>query len=64
MKDLCIYCGEELVLWERSRSYCSTCKDRTEVTYADDAYYADDELRHDDYYIDDVHEEFRYRHKY
>jgi len=50
MKDLCIYCGEELVLWERSRSYCSTCKDKTEVTYTDDAYYADDELR--------------YRHKY
>jgi hypothetical protein len=48
-EDRCIYCGEELVLWEKSRCYCSSCKDLTEVAYADDVYYADDETRHDDY---------------
>ncbi|WCK53336.1 hypothetical protein PP175_18435 [Aneurinibacillus sp. Ricciae_BoGa-3] len=47
--DRCIYCGEELVLWEKSRCYCSSCKDLTEITYADDVYYAEDEMRHDDY---------------
>ncbi|MFT9849394.1 hypothetical protein [Aneurinibacillus sp. REN35] len=61
MKDMCIYCGEELVLWERSRSYCSKCREAAEVTYADDVHYADDEIRHDDYYID---ESENFSHKY
>ncbi|MED0735533.1 hypothetical protein [Aneurinibacillus thermoaerophilus] len=60
MRDLCIYCGEELVLWERNRSYCYKCREAAEVVYADDTYYDDDELRHDDYYIDE-YEEFRYK---
>lgn len=64
MKDLCIYCGEELVLWERSRSYCSRCQEATEVTYADDVYYADDEVRHDDQYVNDEYDEFRHSHRY
>jgi hypothetical protein len=50
MNDLCIYCGDHLVLWERSRSYCSTCKDKAEVAYGDDQFYAEGEARHDDRY--------------
>jgi hypothetical protein len=59
MTDVCIYCGEELVLWEQRRSYCSKCHDSAEISYADDMHYTEDELHHDDYYIDE-NEEFRY----
>jgi predicted amidophosphoribosyltransferase len=62
MKDLCIYCDEELVLWERSRSYCSRCQEQAEVAYADDVYYNNNDIHHDDDYIDE-NEEFRYHHK-
>ncbi|WP_269082477.1 hypothetical protein [Aneurinibacillus tyrosinisolvens] len=39
MKDVCIYCGEELVFSERSRSYCWMCREMTEEAYGDDVYY-------------------------
>ncbi|WP_155837217.1 hypothetical protein [Aneurinibacillus terranovensis] len=41
--DRCIYCGEELVLWEKNRSYCSRCRELAEVSYADDVYYGEGE---------------------
>jgi hypothetical protein len=44
MEDRCIYCGEELVLWERNRVYCSTCRELTEEPYSDDVYYSESEL--------------------
>ncbi|WP_268751272.1 hypothetical protein [Aneurinibacillus migulanus] len=38
MKDLCIYCGEELASWQRNRSYCTMCKEAMEEVYSDDMY--------------------------
>ncbi|GED17049.1 hypothetical protein [Aneurinibacillus migulanus] len=38
MKELCIYCGEELASWQRNRSYCTMCKEAMEEVYSDDMY--------------------------
>lgn len=34
--DLCIYCGEELAVFERNRSECMNCRESFNPTYADD----------------------------
>ncbi|MEW9672256.1 hypothetical protein [Ammoniphilus sp. 3BR4] len=36
MSDCCVYCGEELSLFEKNRSECWNCQDIMSVTYSDD----------------------------
>lgn len=31
--DCCIYCGESLSLWERTRSHCWNCSELITTTY-------------------------------
>jgi predicted amidophosphoribosyltransferase len=36
MKDICIYCGDELARMERNRSVCWECMDKTSETYEEE----------------------------
>jgi hypothetical protein len=36
MSDVCVHCGEELNLFERTRSECWACRDKISDTYSDD----------------------------
>lgn len=33
MSDKCVHCGEELIIWEKTRSECWNCRDLTTETY-------------------------------
>ena len=34
--DVCVHCGHELAIMERTRSECWDCRDKTSDTYTDD----------------------------
>ena len=49
LENVCIYCGEPLSVWERTRSYCWNCNELTSA----EAFNEDT----DDYWIDILFQE-------